>query len=144
MWNLTHALIACLLASGCTTTKAICNLETNTCIVENQNLLRVQQSSQVVTYDPQTEILSIAQVLVADAMSPEMLAAWSKLMEVAAFALTGTVIASTAGLPTTPAALAGGIVGYAKQRLTEPEEEQVPVPTGMTVDEALRILGEGR
>ena len=95
----------------------------------NYNLLRVSQVSQVSTLDPQTGEVALSQVAVDDEMSENLTASWSRLMEVAGYALGGAAISAAAGGPTTPAAVAGGLIAVTKQALTEqPKPEPVPVP----------------
>jgi hypothetical protein len=93
------------------------------------NLLRVGTTTQVTTYDPATGVVATTQVTAADEMSDNLTSAWSRAMDVAGFALGGTAVAAAAGGPTTPAAVAGGLIGYVKSKLTEPDpsEEESPV-----------------
>ena len=93
----------------------------------NYNLLRVSQVSQVSTLDPQTGEVALSQVAVDDEMSENLTIAWTKLMEVAGYALGGAAISAAAGGPTTPAAVAGGLIALTKQALTE-KPEPVPIP----------------
>jgi hypothetical protein len=94
--------------------------------LEQYNLLRVATVSQVATYDPETQMVAITQVGADDAMSGNLMNAWSRLMDVAGYALAGAGISAAAGGPTTPAAIGGALIGYAKSKLMEPDPESEP------------------
>jgi len=121
------AILGVLVLVGCISTVTIYSLDEagNPVITtENHNLLRVGTTAQVTTYDPQTGAIAISQVLAADEMSGNLEGAWSRLMEVAQYALAAAGISAAAGGPTTPAAIAGGLIGVMKQQITEPEEPE--------------------
>jgi len=125
------AILGLLVLVGCisTTTSYTLDEAGNPVITtENHNLLRVGTTAQVTTYDPETGAIAISQVLAADEMSGNLGDAWSRLMEVAQYALAAAGISAAAGGPTTPAAVAGGLIGAVKQQLTEPDEPEPEEP----------------
>lgn len=115
-----------LLAVGCVSTITTYSIDEqgNPVVkVENHNLIRVGATAQVTTYNPETMTVAISQVLAADSMSDNLTKAWSRLMDVAGYAILGAGVSAAAGGPTTPAAVAGGLVGYIKSKVTEEDEE---------------------
>ena len=125
------AILGVLVLVGCISTVTTYSLDEagNPVITtENHNLLRVGTTAQVTTYDPQTGAVAISQVLAADEMSGNLDSAWSRLMEVAQYALAAAGISAAAGGPTTPAAVAGGLIGVMKQQITKIEEPESEEP----------------
>ena len=119
------------LIAGCihtTTTYSIDDQGRPVVRIENDNLLRVGTTAQIATYDPKTKNIALTQVLAADEMSGNLGSAWSRLMKVAQYALAAAGISAVAGGPTTPAAIAGGLIGVMKQQITEPEEPEPEEP----------------
>jgi hypothetical protein len=115
------------LIAGCihtTTTYSIDDQGRPVVRIENDNLLRVGTTAQIATYDPKTKSIALTQVLAADKMSGNLGDAWSRLMEVAQYALAAAGISAAAGGPTTPAAVAGGLIGMLKQQLTDDEQSE--------------------
>lgn len=90
--------------------------------VGHYNLVRVDQAAQVTTLDPNKGV-AISQVVAADEMSENLTEAWGRLMEVAGYALGGAAVSAAAGGPTTPAAIAGALLGYTVQKLREKPED---------------------
>lgn len=132
MRTIATLIVATALCSGCWAAKmkVVIDPETQitTVTLQEGNGLRISQSSQTATYNTETKMLVLSQVSVVEKVSEDGRKMWAKLMEVAGYALGATVVASTAGLPTTPMAVAGGVIALTKQSLADPDPIPEPLP----------------
>jgi hypothetical protein len=97
-------------------------------VVGSENFVRVGSTVQILTYNPQTETVTMFQATVAEEVSPALMGGWKDLMDFASGALGATVAASSLGLPTTPAAVLGAAAVYITKKVSASDPDPIPEP----------------